>query len=100
MVGVSPFVCGAGASTVEDEDDEAEAVEPEELVRCALLRGISIRVTSSPIESSPSPPLLEFHRKGCKLGGDATAVIGITISLVRRSLCMVSDLPNPTLALR
>lgn len=72
---------------MEDDDDEEEVVEFEEFVRCALLRGISIRVTSSLIESSPSPPLVELHLGGCKLGGDATAVIGIAILGLIISLC-------------
>lgn len=37
--------------------------------------------SSALIESSPSPPLVELHRgSGCKLGGDATAVIGMAKS--------------------
>ena len=62
-----------------EDDDEDEVVDVEEFVRCALLRGINIRVTSSALmESIPSPLLLELHLgKGCKLGGDATAVIGM-----------------------
>lgn len=102
MVGVSPFVggAGAGAGIVEGDVDEDEVVEAEGFVRCALLRGISIRVTSSPIESSPSPPLLELHRSGCKLGGDATAVIGTAVSLTALFRCMASPLPKPNFALR
>ncbi len=81
---------------MEDDDDEEEVVEFEEFMRCALLRGISIRVTSSLIESIPSPPLL--HLSGCKLGGDATAVICIAVCFARIYLWVVSPLPNPTFA--
>lgn len=66
---------------VDDPEDE-EATEDEELVRCALLRSMNIRVTSSALMgSSPlCPPLPVFHRgKGWKLGGDATAVICMTM---------------------
>lgn len=64
---------------MEEDEEEDEVVDVEEFVRCALLRGINIRVTSSALmESIPSPLLLELHLgNGCKLGGDATAVIGM-----------------------
>ena len=64
-----------------EEDEEDEVVDDEEFVRCALLRGINIRVTSALMESIPSPLLFELHLgSGCKLGGDATAVIGVVFS--------------------
>jgi hypothetical protein len=76
-----------------EEEDEVEVVDDEELVRWALLRGIIIRVTSSAlIGSSPSPVLVELHRSGCKLGGDATAVIGVVESMVRLSRCTLCPL--------
>ena len=59
-VGVSPFVCGAGAGEVKVEDD-AEEVEEAEFVRCGPLRGMTILVTSSAL-IGPSTPLPEFHR--------------------------------------
>lgn len=83
MAEASRFVCEdtAGIVYVDDPENE-EAREDEEFVRCTLLRFMNIRVTSSALmESSPfCPPLLVFHwGKGWKLGGDATAVICITM---------------------
>lgn len=81
-----------------EDEEEDEVVDDEEFVRCALLRGINIRVTSSALmESIPSPLLFELHLgSGCKLGGDATAVIGIVssgCSLFNDILPL--DVPNP-----
>lgn len=59
-VGVSPFVCGAGAGEVRVDDEAEEVVEEAEFVRCAPLRGMNILVTSSAL--IPSTPLPEFHR--------------------------------------
>lgn len=61
---------------VEDVDD-VDAIEEEELARCGVFRGMSIRETSSVIEfKPPCPPLPGFHpSRGWKLGGEATAVI-------------------------
>lgn len=64
---------------VEEEDDEEEPIDDEEFVLCALLRGVNIRVTSSAfIGFNPPWPLLPgFHlERGCRLGGETTAVIG------------------------
>ena len=92
VVGVSPpLVCGAGTGTVEEDEDVDEIVDDEEFVRCALLRGIKILVTSSALmESSPCVSLEEFHLgNGCKVGGDATAVIGMVVSNVNLSLRII-----------
>lgn len=64
---------------VEDVDD-VDAIEEEELARCGIFRGMSIRETSSVIEfKPPCPPLPAFHpSRGWKLGGEATAVIRST----------------------
>lgn len=44
----TPLVCGTVEVVVAvDDDDEVEAIEDEELARCALLRGMNIRATSS-----------------------------------------------------
>ena len=77
---------------MEELEDEV-VVEDEELVRCALLRGINMRVTSSaPIEfNAPCPPSLVFHRgRVWKLGGDATAVIGVILQCVAEYRYFVS----------
>lgn len=76
-----------------EELEDEDVAEDEELVRCALLRGINIRVTSSaPIGfNAPCPPSLVFHRgKDWKLGGDATAVIGVMLQRVVEYRCCVS----------
>ena len=81
-----------------EEDEEDEVVDDEEFVRCALLRGINIRVTSSALmESIPSPLLFELHLgSGCKLGGDATAVIGVVISGCSLfNIVLPLDIPSP-----
>ena len=65
-----------------DNPEEEEATEDEEFVRCTPLRFMNIRDTSSALMgSSPlCPPLPVFHRgKGWKAGGDATAVICMTL---------------------
>ena len=83
---------------MEDDEEEDEVVDVEEFVRCALLRGINIRVTSSALmESIPSPLLLELHLgNGCKLGGDATAVIGMVFwECVYSIQFLALDVPNP-----
>ena len=68
-------------------DDEAEeVVEEVEFVRCAPLRGMNILVTSSAL--IPSTPLPEFHL-GWKLGGDATAVIGVINIVFQFCLCII-----------
>lgn len=59
--GASPFVWGKGTGTVTVEEEEVEdadaAIEDEEFVLCALLRGMNIRVTSSAfIECNPPCP--------------------------------------------
>ena len=78
VVGVSALNGDIGVRTVEAELGVEEDVELEEFVRCAALRGISIRVTSSLMASSPSPPLVVLQRNGCcKLGGDATVVMDV-----------------------
>jgi len=67
----------AGIVKVDDDEDE-DATDDEEFVLCTLFGGINMRVTSSALIGfkPPCPPLPEFHRaKGCRLGGDATAVI-------------------------
>ena len=61
VIGVSLFDCGEGRgmlNVVVDEEEEAvEDVEDEELVLCALLRGMNMRVTSSAfIECNPPCP--------------------------------------------
>lgn len=60
--------------------DDVDDIDDEELARCGVFRGISIRETSSVIESiPPCPPLPPFHpSRGWKLGGEATAVIRST----------------------
>ena len=80
-----------------EEDEADEVVDDAELVRCALLRCINIRVTSALMESIPSPLLFEFHRgSGCKLGGDATAVIGVVFwGYSLSSIILPLDVPNP-----
>lgn len=87
VVGVSPLGCevATGIVYVDDPDDE-DARDDEELVRCALLRGMSIRVTSSALMgfNPPWPPLPVFHRAGgWRLGGDATAVICVMMAEVK-----------------
>lgn len=51
VIGVSGVACGEGRGIVKVDEEVAEgvdeAVEEEEFVLCALLRGMSIRVTSS-----------------------------------------------------
>jgi hypothetical protein len=76
----TPFGCGADWVIVPVEDvEDIDEIEDEELVRCALFRGINIRATSSAfIELSPPWLTLAPHadRLFCwKLGGLATAVI-------------------------
>ena len=84
VIGVSLFVGGSGVGTVDgelDDVDEEVATDDAEFVRCGLLRGMNIRVTSSALMvSGPSLPSPEFHEPKCwRLGGDATAVIGQAI---------------------
>ena len=70
----TPLACGGVCDKVLVED-----IEEEELVRCALLRGMNIRDTSSAfIELSPPVLTLAPHAAllfGWRLGGLATAVI-------------------------
>lgn len=51
VVEISDVGCGEGTGIVnvdeEDAEDEDEAVDEEEFVLCALLRGMKMRVTSS-----------------------------------------------------
>ena len=89
VVGVSPFVCGIGADGLKEVDEFDEVVEEVEFVRCAPFRGMNILVTSSAL--TPSMPLPEFHN-GCKLGGDATAVIGVVIMVIQLCICTVRPL--------
>jgi hypothetical protein len=62
-----------------DDEEELEAIDDEELARCALFRGMNIRATSSFIIALSPPWLtlaLHADRLFCwKLGGFATAVI-------------------------
>ena len=66
-MGISPFDWGEGTGMVKDvaeeEEEEEGAVEGEEFVLCALLRGMNMRVTSSAfIEwNPPCPASLGFH---------------------------------------
>lgn len=75
--------------------DDVDDIDDEELARCGVFRGISIRETSSVIESiPPCPPLPPFHpSRGWKLGGEATAVIRSTDCLteVRDAVCEPCD---------
>ena len=61
VVGVSPFVCGAGADELKVDVEAEEVVEEVEFVRWAPLRGMNILVTSSAL-MGPSEALPEFHR--------------------------------------
>lgn len=67
VMGISPFGCGGGTgivNVVEEEEEEGavEDVEDEELVLCALRRGMNMRVTSSAfIEFNPRPASPGFH---------------------------------------
>lgn len=78
------------AQVEEDDDEDVEGIDDTEFVRDAPLRGIKIRVTSSAlIESSPSLSSPVFHRgKDWKLGGEATAVIGIADGFVDSRICV------------
>lgn len=48
----------------EDDDDDDDAIDDEEFVRCALLRGMNIRLTSSAliVFNAPCTPLPVFQR--------------------------------------
>lgn len=75
----APFVCTDDAEMVEFEDAD-EAIEEDEVVRCAAFRGMNIRETSSALmEFMPfGAPLGALHparEMGWKFGGGATAVI-------------------------
>ena len=62
-----------------DEADEVDVTDDAELLRCGPLRGCTIRDTSSALIEFMEPLPDEVHpRRGrdCRLGGDATAVMG------------------------
>ena len=93
VVGTSPLVCGRGrgateAEVVDDEDEEWDAIEEDEFIRCTAVWGINPRLTSSALmEPNPSLSSPEFHRGKCwKLGSGATAVIGISSPLFRLAI--------------
>jgi hypothetical protein len=72
---LDPLLCVEAADMVDvaEDCDDRELSEEEELVRCALLRGMSIRETSSALIAFR--PLAEALGPRHKFGGGATAVI-------------------------